>query len=139
MRIVVTVIFAAAVLFATGGTSTPYEARRVVVVATAYCPCRLCCGAYANGLTATGRNAYRAGVAVDPTVIPVGARVDIPGYFRGAGGNGSWILADDVGGAIKGRRIDVRFGTHAEARRWGVRTVRVRVWTRSRRGRRESP
>lgn len=57
----------------------------LIVIVTAYCPCSTCCGSHANGLTATNRDATRAGVAVDPKVIPLGSRLDIPGYTRGSG------------------------------------------------------
>jgi 3D (Asp-Asp-Asp) domain-containing protein len=46
---------------------------------------------------------YRS-VAVDPSVIPLGSRVYIPAY-RAI--NGGWFTADDVGGAIQGRHVDV--------------------------------
>jgi 3D (Asp-Asp-Asp) domain-containing protein len=46
---------------------------------------------------------YRS-VAVDPAVIPLGSRVYIPAY-RSI--NGGWFRADDVGGAIQGRHLDV--------------------------------
>ena len=100
--------------------------------ATAYCPCKKCCGKHANGITATGRDASKAGIAVDRSIIPLGARVDVPGYARGANENGSWILADDTGGAIKGRRIDVRFEKHSDALEWGVKNITIRVWTKKR-------
>ena len=91
--------------------------RRVDVLATAYCPCRRCCGRYADGVTAIGRNAYTMGVAVDRKVIPLRSTVKIPGYGT--------VEADDVGGAIKRNRIDVRFATHAEARQWGRKKITI--------------
>lgn len=84
---------------------------------TAYCPCVKCCGKWADGKTATGANAFSMGVAVDKALIPLGSEVTIPGYGR--------VLADDVGGGIKKRHIDVRFATHQEALEWGVRTITV--------------
>ena len=107
-----------------------YESRRLKVVATAYCPCELCCGKWSDGRTATNRDATKAGVAVDPKIIALGSHIDIPNYNRGPNKNGSWILADDVGGSIKGKKIDVRFKTHREAKKWGKKTVTIRVWTR---------
>jgi 3D (Asp-Asp-Asp) domain-containing protein len=100
-----------------GGERT---ARRMRVTATAYCagPCSVC---QTTGITSTGRNAYSRGVAVDPKVIQIGARIDVPGH-------GAWLPADDVGGDIKGDAIDVRFDTHDEARAWGRRVIMVRVW-----------
>lgn len=121
----VALMLSVAILVATSVRASERTARWVWVEATAYCPCAICCGKYANGVTATGRNANTPGVAVDPKVIRLGSRLDIPGYRRS---NGTWILADDTGGAIKGNRIDVRFETHEEARQWGRRRIRVRVW-----------
>jgi 3D (Asp-Asp-Asp) domain-containing protein len=44
-------------------------------------------------------------IAVDPGVIPLGSRVYIPAYRHD--GHGGWFVAQDTGGAINGRRIDV--------------------------------
>jgi 3D (Asp-Asp-Asp) domain-containing protein len=73
----------------------------------------------AYGITATGTKA-REGVtiAVDPKVIPIGSRV----YIEGIG----YRTAQDVGGAIKGNRIDVFMNDLSEARKFGVKKhVRV--------------
>jgi 3D (Asp-Asp-Asp) domain-containing protein len=43
-------------------------------------------------------------VAVDPTVIPLGSQVYVPSHAKQGGG---WMTAADVGGAVKGRHIDV--------------------------------
>jgi 3D (Asp-Asp-Asp) domain-containing protein len=64
-----------------------------------------------------GRSAH--GVAVDPSVIPLGARVWVPGYGHAE--------ADDTGGAIYGRRIDLRMQNYREMDEWGVRRVKVYV------------
>jgi 3D (Asp-Asp-Asp) domain-containing protein len=64
-----------------------------------------------------GRSAH--GIAVDPDVIPLGSHLWVPGYGH--------ALADDVGGAIDGRRIDLRMQTYREMDDWGVRRVRVYV------------
>lgn len=88
---------------------------------TAYCSCEICCGSHSDGITATGRDASLMGVAVDPKLIPFGSRLDIPDY-------GTWVLADDVGGAIKGKHIDIRFKTHQEALNWGVKKLKIRIW-----------
>ena len=47
---------------------------------------------------------YLRSVAVDPSVIPLGSHVFIPSYESI---NGGWFEADDTGGAIIGRHIDV--------------------------------
>ncbi len=56
-------------------------------------------------------------VAVDPTVIPLGTRLTIPGYGEG--------VAADTGNAVRGADIDLWFPTLAQARAWGRRTVTI--------------
>lgn len=67
--------------------------------------------------TATG-TAPTAGrtIAVDPSVIPLGSEVIISGHT---------YIAEDTGGAIKGKRIDIVFNSHEEALNWGRRNVEV--------------
>ncbi len=48
---------------------------------------------------------YYQSIAVDPGVIPLGSRVYVPAYRND--GYGGWFVAQDTGGAIKGRHIDV--------------------------------
>jgi 3D (Asp-Asp-Asp) domain-containing protein len=48
---------------------------------------------------------YYQSIAVDPGVIPLGSRVFIPAYEHD--GHGGWFIAQDTGGAIGGRHIDV--------------------------------
>jgi len=48
--------------------------------------------------------AYLRSVAVDPSLIPLGSHIFIPAYEPI---NGGWFEADDTGGAIVGRHIDV--------------------------------
>ena len=86
---------------------------------TAYCPCRECCGHWSDGLTATGKSALKRGVAVDPAVIALGSIVTIEGAGQ--------FEADDVGGAIKGKRIDLRYPTHKAALTFGRQQRRAWV------------
>lgn len=48
---------------------------------------------------------YYHSIAVDPGVIPLGSRVYVRAYRRD--GKGGWFVAQDTGGAINGRHIDV--------------------------------
>jgi 3D (Asp-Asp-Asp) domain-containing protein len=48
---------------------------------------------------------YYQSIAVDPSVIPLGSRVYVPAYR--SDGYGGWFIAQDTGGAINGRHIDV--------------------------------
>ncbi|MEM1166748.1 MAG: 3D domain-containing protein [Planctomycetota bacterium] len=93
---------------------------------TAYSPDHRSCGKWADGITASGRSVWtNAGelVAADPRVLPMGSLVSVPGY---AGERIVPVL--DVGGAIKGARLDVLYPTHGRALRWGVQDLRVTVW-----------
>jgi 3D (Asp-Asp-Asp) domain-containing protein len=90
---------------------------------TAYCPCAVCCGPNACGLTASGRPAIGQLVAVDPRVIPLGAMLHIPGH--------GWQLAADTGRLIKGNRVDLLCASHDEARQFGVRWMPVTILTRA--------
>jgi 3D (Asp-Asp-Asp) domain-containing protein/septal ring factor EnvC (AmiA/AmiB activator) len=70
-----------------------------------------------NGTTATGIPVGWGVVAVDPSVIPLGTRMTIPGYGEG--------VAADTGGAVHGNVIDLWFPTTAQALAWGRRTVTI--------------
>jgi len=54
------------------------------------------------GTTATGTTVRKGTVAVDPSVIPLGTRMYIPGYGYG--------VAEDTGGAVIGNIIDLGYG-----------------------------
>jgi 3D (Asp-Asp-Asp) domain-containing protein len=95
----------------------------MAVIATAYCPCRRCCGPNAIGLTKTEISAWRPGIAVDPRVIRLGSVLVVPGY-----NNEKPAFADDIGGKIRGNRIDVRMTYHWQAKEWGTQTLVVKVW-----------
>ena len=47
---------------------------------------------------------YYHSIAVDPNLIPEGSRVYVPAYRTI---NGGWFVAQDTGGAIKGRHLDI--------------------------------
>lgn len=88
---------------------------------TAYCPCEKCCGAYANGYTATGEKATQGvTIAADPDVLPMGTEIELDGHT---------YTVQDTGGAIAGNRLDLYFDSHEDALRWGVREKIVR-WSR---------
>jgi 3D (Asp-Asp-Asp) domain-containing protein len=48
---------------------------------------------------------FYGSIAVDPRVIPLGSRVYVPAYR--SDGHGGWFIAQDTGGGIIGRHIDV--------------------------------
>ena len=93
--------------------------RTMTMVATAYDPGPGSCGKYADGKTCNGKRAGYGIVAVDPKVIPLGTKLFVPGYGYG--------IAADVGGAIKGNRIDLGYNSRSGALKWGKKQVQVRI------------
>jgi len=91
-------------------TSAPPGKHQLTVSATCY---------DLPGRTATGMPVGQGVVAVDPSVIPLGTRMYVPGY-----GNG---VAADVGGGIKGDTIDL-WMTPSQCAAWGRRTVTITVY-----------
>ncbi len=86
----------------------PSGAHTLTVTATAYS---------GGGTTATGIPVGYGVVAVDPTVIPLGTRMTIPGYGEG--------VAADTGSAVKGAWVDVWVPTAAQAEAWGTKTLTI--------------
>lgn len=71
------------------------------------------CGAGDN-LTAIGTEVVPGiSVAVDPSVIPYGSQVYIDGY--------GWRIAENCGGLVNGKHIDIAVDTHTEASSMGVK------------------
>jgi 3D (Asp-Asp-Asp) domain-containing protein len=83
-------------------------ARTMTVTATGYS---------LPGHTSTGLPVGPGIVAVDPSVIPLGTRMTIPGYGE--------AVAADTGSAVIGYTIDLWFPTLADALAWGRRTVTI--------------
>ena len=78
---------------------------------TYYCACELCCNVE-TGITATGAPVVEGRtIAVDPKVIPYGTQVIIGGHV---------FTAEDCGGAIKEKHIDIYVNDHASALELGV-------------------
>lgn len=91
------------------------EGRAIYVSATAY-------SAYDPGNgphTASGTPVRHGVIAVDPSFIPIGTRVYIPGYGE--------AIAEDTGGAIVGNIIDVAFDTHEEAIEFGRQELEIYI------------
>lgn len=65
-------------------------------------------------------------IAVDPKLIPLGSRVYIPAYRHD--GHGGWFLAQDTGGAIKGRHVDVYRRPPVRPTDGGQDLVRQRIY-----------
>ena len=89
----------------------PTGSRTLVVDAVAY---------HLPGNTASGLPVGVGVVAVDPSVIPLGTQLFVPGYGP--------AVAADIGSAIKGTIIDLWMPTTAAAQAWGRHTVTITVY-----------
>ncbi|TCP59679.1 uncharacterized protein YabE (DUF348 family) [Tumebacillus sp. BK434] len=100
------------VVVASRGSDTNLTAMKVLTMAAS---------AYSmpGERTASGGAAGQGTIAVDPNVIPLGTKLYIEGYGYG--------VASDVGGAIKGNRIDIHFDTREQALQFGRRAVKVHI------------
>lgn len=68
-------------------------------------------------------------VAVDPSVIPLGTKLYITGYDHDNLPSGGFVAtAADIGGAIKGNRMDIFIpGSQAEVKAFGIQNIKVYV------------
>jgi 3D (Asp-Asp-Asp) domain-containing protein len=104
------------------------------MLTTGYCKCGKCCGWERQwwwavdaagrekkvGFTASGARARYGTIAADTTQYPFGTVMYIPGYGYGR--------VEDRGRAIKGEHVDLFFGSHGTALKWGKRWRDVKVW-----------
>ncbi|WP_339226432.1 LysM peptidoglycan-binding domain-containing protein [Oceanobacillus sp. FSL K6-2867] len=91
----------------------------ISVTATAYtAKCDGCSGVTSTGVDLNA-NPNAKVIAVDPNVIPLGSEVYVEGY--------GYATAADVGGAIKGNKIDLHVPTKEEAINWGAQEVDVTI------------
>lgn len=95
--------------------------RRVRMEATAYTAGYCCTGKHPDdpwyGITASGRRVQHGIVAVDRNVIPLGTRLYVENY--------GFAIAADVGGAIRGYKIDLFMYDLADAIQFGRRHIYV--------------
>ena len=100
----------------TSGTTSPpsggslEKGQRLTVSATCYC---------LTGSTASGLPVGPGIIASDPSVIPLGTRVYVPGY-----GN---AVAADTGSAVKGLTIDLWVASCKKAAAYGRQTLTITI------------
>lgn len=72
-----------------------------------------------TGLTYTGTvPTLGRTIAVDPSIIPLGSQVLFDGQV---------YIAEDIGGLIKGHKIDLYYGTERESSSYGVQYHKVYI------------
>jgi 3D (Asp-Asp-Asp) domain-containing protein len=102
------------------------EPEWIEAVATAYCPCEICCGKWAlnrpDGIvyTASGAEAVQGvTIAADWSIYPPGTVLFVEGLGE--------MVVQDRGGAIQGQKIDVYFESHDDALQFGRQNVRFYI------------
>lgn len=101
------------------GTPSNDGEKEFTVSATAYTAnCDGCSGVTKTGINLK-QNPDMKVIAVDPSVIKLGTKVHVEGY-----GN---AIAGDIGGAIKGNKIDVFISSKDAATNWGRKDVKVTI------------
>lgn len=105
---------------------TQPEEAWTTVTATAYCPCKKCCGEWAENrpdgivYTASGAIAQEGvTIAADWNIYPPGTTLYIEGL-------GEYIV-QDRGGAIMGQKVDIYFENHEDALQFGRQEVRIKA------------
>ena len=93
-----------------------------VFYCTHYCPCSRCCGKGGGKVTASGTKptAGRT-VGVNPRLIPYGTHLKV-GSYKG-------YVAEDTGGGIGWKHLDIFCNSHQEALRAGVQYKKVWIIT----------
>ena len=77
--------------------------------------------AYSSGThTALGTKLRYGVIAVDPKVIPYRTKVYIKELDR-------VFVAEDCGGGIKGKIIDIYMPSEAQCNRWGSRNITIQI------------
>jgi 3D (Asp-Asp-Asp) domain-containing protein len=90
-----------------------------MITVTAYCPCKVCCGKWSGGPTASGKMPVVGVTVAASRTIPFGTRVYIPGA--------GWRTVQDRLARRYDSRMDIYFAKHSDALRWGKRTLNVEV------------
>ena len=85
---------------------------------TAYCPCAKCCGKWSGGPTASGRMPVQGVTVAAPRSIKFGTWLNIEGVGK--------RRVDDRLATKFDNRIDVYFNSHAEAKKFGKRQLKVK-------------
>ena len=111
-------------------TAPKEEWETITMKVTAYCPCEVCCEQWADIPVSSGKRKTASGHTISngdkfvaaPRIYSFGTEMVIEGY---AGGN--VVKVEDIGGAIKGNKLDLYFDSHKTSLIWGVRYVEVKV------------
>jgi len=91
----------------------------MLATVVAYCACVTCCGAHADGITASGVRPVQGITVAGPRSVPFGTRVFITGL--------GWRTVQDRTSRRYDGRWDVYFRSHRDAKQFGIsrRTIQI--------------
>jgi len=106
------------------------EWETVLMNVSAYCSCAKCCERWASIPVSSGKRKTASGHTIHvgdkfvaaPRSYPFGTEMIIEGYA-----GGKIVKVEDVGGAIKGNKLDLYFDKHQDALNFGRREIYVKV------------
>ncbi|MGO4541819.1 3D domain-containing protein [Paenibacillus sp. 2TAB19] len=112
---------------ALSGKSYAYS-QSLLVKATAYTAAASENGGWA-GLDYFGNSLKVGTIAVDPKMIPLGTKLYVTGYdYNGLPQGGMIATATDIGGSIKGNRIDIFVpDSQSKAMKFGIQQVKIYI------------
>ncbi|CAG7644205.1 hypothetical protein PAESOLCIP111_04649 [Paenibacillus solanacearum] len=110
------------------GSSIPAYSQIIEAKATAYTASPSENGSH-GAVDYMGNPLQLGTIAVDPNVIPLGTKVYIEGYnYDGLPDGGMYATASDIGGAVKGNKIDIFLPeSRSKAKMFGVQQVKIYV------------
>ncbi|MGO4371689.1 3D domain-containing protein, partial [Paenibacillus sp. MCAF20] len=81
------------------------------------------------GLDYFGNSLKVGTIAVDPKMIPLGTKLYVTGYdYNGLPQGGMIATATDIGGSIKGNRIDIFVpDSQSKAMKFGIQQVKIYI------------
>lgn len=95
------------------------------VVITAYCPCHICCGKWAEATTprtASGIPPQEGRTCAASRKYPFGTVLDIKGVGKRIVEDRLALRFDD--------RVDIYFNVHKDAKNFGIRKTQITIWNK---------
>lgn len=113
-------LFLSLIPFLTSTAMAKPKTVTLTAVVTAYCPCKKCCGPKAPRQTASGKWPRQHHTIAGPRRFPFGSKVKVEGIPH------TFTLEDRMSRRFPDR-WDIYFLHHAEALKFGKKTLRVTV------------
>lgn len=98
----------------------PLTTNIALMVITAYCHCKTCCGPSASGIAANGKPVTPEVTVAGPRRYKLGSSVTIAGLTN------KFVLNDRLAKRYD-NRIDIYMSSHLAAKQWGIQKRQVTI------------